>query len=136
MCWCIHQHISIFSDKYKLAYVGAEEMLERAQKIIGCLKLRIFNQPVVFWTPSNIPSAPCIGQFVFVTEYCQFDISEKKQISDRVNWFSAIWSVLSSGHLRDALLQTNNSEPHGPSISTRESIRWGTSEKKSEHKIK
>ena len=57
MCWCIHQHISIFSDKYKLAYVGAEEMLERAQKIIGCLKLRNFNQPVVFWTPSNILSA-------------------------------------------------------------------------------
>ena len=37
MCWCIHQHISIFSDKYKLAYVGAEEMLEMAQKIIGFL---------------------------------------------------------------------------------------------------
>ena len=58
MCWCIHQHISIFSDKYKLAYVGAEEMFKRALKIIGCLKLRNFNQPVVFWTASNIPSAP------------------------------------------------------------------------------
>ena len=58
MCWCIHQHISIFSDKYKLGYVGAEEMLKRALKIIGCLKLRNFNQPAIFWAPSNILSVP------------------------------------------------------------------------------
>ena len=48
MCWCIHQHISIFSDKYKLAYVGAEEMLEMAQKII------------VFLVSQN---GPCSHQF-------------------------------------------------------------------------
>ena len=100
------------------------------------LKTAQFQSTSGFLDPFQHPLCPYIGQFVFVTEYCQFDISEKKQISDRVNWFSAIWSVLSVGLLRDALLQTNYSEPHGPSISTRQSMRWGTSEKKSEHKIK
>jgi len=86
MCWCIHQHISVFSDKYKLAYVGAEEMLERAQKIIGCsVKTAQFQSTSGFLGPFQHPLCPYIGQFVFVTEYCQFDISEKKQISDRVN---------------------------------------------------
>ena len=100
------------------------------------LKTAQFQSTSDFLGPFQHPLCPYIGQFVFVTEYIANLIFQKRNKLEIVNWFSAIWSVLSVGLLRDALLQTNYSEPHGSSISMRESIQWGTSQTKSDHKNK